>query len=271
MVSPMSDPARHPDDSGPADAAKRHCRNCGAVPGSRYCGECGEPTYRGPLTAAQLAARLWQGVVDLDRGFLHTVRQLTIRPAAAVGDYLEGRSSRYTNPLRYLVVSAALTTLGMLATGAFEHFGEMETTLPSDAPEEARRFIVGLELLMTRYFNLLTIAAVPLMAVATALFFRPARRTFPEHLVLNAYTYAHASLLFTALTVSLSWALPVALLQTLLVLAWFGYWTWAAVRFFDVGIFSGGVRAVTAGTLATLVYWVIMMAGLLAWVLLTSG
>jgi hypothetical protein len=57
MVSPMSDPARHPDDSGPADAAKRHCRNCGAVPGSRYCGECGEPTYRGPLTAAQLAAR----------------------------------------------------------------------------------------------------------------------------------------------------------------------------------------------------------------------
>jgi hypothetical protein len=43
------------------------------------------------------------------------------------------------------------------------------------------------------------------MAAATAHFFRSG----PAHLVLNAYTYPHASLLFTALTVSLSWALPV--------------------------------------------------------------
>jgi hypothetical protein len=260
-----------PASSSPAASGADRCHNCGAIPGSRYCGECGQQVYDGPLTFARGAERLLQGSLDLDRGFLFTLRELTLRPGAAIQSYLDGRSTRYTNPVRYLVVIAAATTLAMVVTGITEGISDTLTSGPvEELSESGRRFVEIFSTVFGQYYNLLTIAAVPFMAVATRVFFRGAGRTLPEHLVFNAFTYAHATLLFTALLLVLELAGNPEILNLAVLPLWFAYWTWAAITFFRTGVWSGFVRSFVGGTVATLAYYAVLIACVAAYVWLTA-
>jgi hypothetical protein len=217
-----------------------------------------------------LLRRAYQATVDLDRGFLFTAWHLTRRPARVVDDYLDGRSVRYTDPVRYLVIIAAITTIGLLTSGFLEQQQEVYRELSAEASEGARVFLESLDLVMTRYFNLISIAAAPFMAASSYLLFRPARRTFPEHTVFNAYTYAQGSLLFTAAVLGLGWAIPLELLQIPLISCWVAYWIWAAVRFFDVGTWNGIGRAVVAAWLGTALFSLAFAFVLVGYIRFTS-
>lgn len=270
MTGPSASDASMADTSAPPPRS-RSCRNCGAVPGSHYCGECGQRVYEARLTMPTLWARLLGETLNLDRGFFFTAWQLTVRPAGVVSDYLDGRTVRYTSPVRYLVVVAALTTLGLFISGTTSRY-QVPTDIPGrEISAVAHAFLTHFNLLMERYYNLLTIAAAPFMAMGSYLLFRSARRTFAEHLIFNAYTYAHATLLFTGAILGLAWAVGPDLLLLPLMLGWSAYWAWAAVRFFDVGVWSGIVRSVVAGLLGTSVYWGAVLAGILAYVTVTAG
>lgn len=260
-----------PQTPGAGENVESICRNCAAATGSRFCGECGQRVHLGRLSTPALVARIVEDATDFDRGFIFTAWQLTLRPATAVREYLDGRQVRYTNPLRYLVVIAAITTLGFLAAGMMELYEAEFATLPEDTSEVTRRFGHLLNVMMSRYFNLLSIAAAPFVAFGSYLLFKPARRTFAEHLVFNAYTYAHAGLLVAALMiVARLAAAPDYLLQATLIL-WFVYWIRAAVGFFGIGLWNGIARGVVAGVLGTLVYTIVLNGGLLVYVLLTTG
>lgn len=88
------------------------CLNCGAELTGRYCVSCGQPASTGRLKSRDLV----QPVINLfnaDRGWAHTVTELTLRPGAVINAYLAGRRVADTEPFKYTVSAVALGLLAL--------------------------------------------------------------------------------------------------------------------------------------------------------------
>lgn len=74
------------------------CLNCGSRFEGRYCPGCGQArvdrfTFRG------IVQQTLSQAFDLDRGLVHTLFRLSLRPGRAVRRYLQGRTIPYTLPV----------------------------------------------------------------------------------------------------------------------------------------------------------------------------
>lgn len=190
---------RAPDDASlvfeaPAFAGMAEygvCGNCGLALRGEYCSACGQRALRGRLNVPALAQQVAHDVLDLDRGILFTALELTRRPGEAIRDYVRGRRARYTGPVKYFVLTVALTTfattqLGVLdevASGMFGHSGPGA----ADTARKASEF-------MSQWMTLFLALGVPFTAGLTHRLFRRAGLTYAEHLALNLYSYGHQSL-----------------------------------------------------------------------------
>lgn len=174
----------------PSDAV---CANCAEPLATAFCGACGQPRLRGRLRVPDLLRELRDKVVDLDRGFLHTVWFAATRPDRVVLDWLHGRRRGWTPPVRFFVyLTAASLAVGHLLMEAKplgrmgrQGMQQMQTLLGDAglAADDWRDTLGRVGWAFTALF-------VPLMAFGLALGFRAWRRTFAEHLVTALYVYA---------------------------------------------------------------------------------
>jgi hypothetical protein len=170
-----------------------HCATCGALRAGPFCASCGQPEV-GRLTLRGIASRLATDALDLNRGLLFTFVEMWRRPGVVVRDYLAGRTVRYTNPLKYFLILAAVTTFVYVRSGvAAEAAAELATGLSEGGgrPLEAATVLEFL----SSYFSLVLLAGLPTSALATRLVLRRAGFTYAEHLVLNTLAGAQLCVL----------------------------------------------------------------------------
>jgi hypothetical protein len=234
------------------------CPNCGWQSAGSYCPVCGSPTRPERLTLRRIGANIARDGFNLERGFLGTMAALSIRPGQAIREYLSGRDQAYTNPLKYLLVWAALATL---ATVGLDILGRhLELMLPDpDSPES--QAVMPFFDVMARWYNLVLLLGVPFLAAFSRLLFRGADFNLAEHLVFNGYVYGHQSAIFLAF-VPIFLLAPGALLWVMggYLLAIGAYYIWACVDFFRVGWLKGMFLANGVMVLAYLTYYAAIIA-----------
>ena len=82
-----------------------HCANCGALLADRYCARCGQDSHVS-LSLGHFLHELVEGLFHVDSRFWSTLRALVMRPGRITEQYLAGKRSSYSPPLRsYLVIS----------------------------------------------------------------------------------------------------------------------------------------------------------------------
>ncbi|NOT73962.1 MAG: DUF3667 domain-containing protein [Cyclobacteriaceae bacterium] len=86
------------------------CRNCNAKVDGPYCSHCGQKVLKVPYTFKFIKDSII-GILDFDRGFLYTMKQLTVRPAYIIKEYLGGSTIRFTNPVKYLITVIGISLL----------------------------------------------------------------------------------------------------------------------------------------------------------------
>jgi len=232
------------DASVATHAAPRapRCVNCGALRTGPYCAQCGQREQLGRHTLRGMAAAFLGRVLDLDRGFLHTVHGLTVRPGTAVRDYLAGRTVPYTNPVAYLLIGLTAFAVSVSVLGG---------TTGGDAD---------------RALNALS---VPLIAAVSRLLLWRTRLNYAEHLVLWLYLIGHVALIVAVLQAVLSLAVPatpgtIAAGIVMLVLGGipFTYCGWACSRVFPSRPWraaAGGLVALAVGVALWLVALVVIV------------
>lgn len=107
MISSAPPAASRP----PAAVAREVCRNCRAPRVGTYCHACGQPFFAGRLTVQALLIDLVTRVLSLEAGLLRTFWELSVRPGRMIREYVGGRRQRYTNPVAYLLISTAVSSL----------------------------------------------------------------------------------------------------------------------------------------------------------------
>ena len=254
-----------PTDAGPdiqappaavaqiAAAAPGECANCGGLRAGEYCAACGQRAVQGRLTVPGIAQQVAHDVLNVDRGILFTALELTRRPGDAIRDYVDGKRVRYTGPVKYFVLTVALTTfmttqMGVLDEVALGMVHGMGDAAPVSAAQASR--------FMAQWMTLFMALGVPFTAAVTGRLFRRAGMTYAEHLALNLYSYGHQCL---GLALILPAALVLPRFEPTLVTGWMlaaaVYFGWTCTHFFRMRALRAVPLGIVAVVVGTLVYF----------------
>lgn len=238
--------------SAPADASA--CTNCGIERAGLYCAVCGQRFTHGRLTVPAIADQVAHDVLNMDRGILFTAMELTRRPGDAIRAYVDGRRVRYTGPVKYFILTVALTTfattqLGIvdeIAEGLFHEAGRAAPMTPAQASA-----------FMSRWMTMFMALGVPFTAAVTHRLFKRTGMTYAEHLALNLYSYGHQCL---GLVVALLIGTALRPLEGVMVTSWMfasaGYFAWTCTHFFRMRARAAVPRALLSAILGTAAYFV---------------
>lgn len=242
----------------PASVAATHCLSCGEAGARRYCPSCGQRVIAGRFTLRRIAVDALNDVFNLDRGLLFTAVELSRRPGEAVREYVSGRTVRYSSPVKYFLLMAALTTILYLNTGLAEAMSAAWGADAKSADPSLNLTQARAAEFMGRWMNLIMAAGLPFSAAATWLFFRRAGYNLAEHLIFNTYVYAQVCLLFVAFTIPALAGAGVTAIMAAYMVASIAYSAWAGVGFFGGSPVRTALRAVVANMLGYVAYLVFM-------------
>ncbi len=83
------------------------CKNCGeqTISKGKYCHSCGQKSDTHRLTLKHFIAHdVIHGVFHLDRGLLHTLKEIFTRPGGVALDYVQGKRKKYYNFFYLLLI-----------------------------------------------------------------------------------------------------------------------------------------------------------------------
>jgi hypothetical protein len=189
----------------------------------------GSPAAPRQVTLKEILDEASDELFSLDRGLPGTFLSLCWRPAHVVRAYLFARDARrYVRPLRYLLLSIALSVaaswLVLDKWGFRDRLGASEQALAQTS-------------FLLEYAAVLTLLVLPLIATALRLAFHGLQVRYVDALVLLGYTQAQINLLsllglgWLAVSGSNDAQVPLALVGTAyLVWSWSGFATGPAWR-----------------------------------------
>ncbi len=191
------------------------------------------------------------GFFDLDRGYLRTAWSFARHPATTFQDYLGAGRVHHVNPLRLMVLLAAVAAFMSFHSGASQGVLEGFAAGQEAGPELAAHQS-ALGDFMNRYYNLVILGSVPLMALITRLIYWRRPYNWLEHVALNGFLYVVTTLAYlVVLAVAFAWPLvlhlygpPVMVYQVWLYRRVLGGSWWPAILSTVLGVL--GVLAATS-------------------------
>lgn len=143
--------------------------------------------------------------MDLDRGFLYTLRMMTLRPNEVVRRYLDGERRRFMSPVAYflLAVTASIVVIGLLqdqfvaAIAARVTDAELQMASAALGVDSAHAYAEMVHRYAVQYQTYLHAAGMLPVAVALRLMLR--HRTTAEWTVFATFVCAQQALYNTML------------------------------------------------------------------------
>jgi len=157
------------------------CRNCETELNGNYCHACGQSANIRQINLLFVLHQLRDGIFQVDRGFFYTAKELFLRPALTLDNYLTGKRIRYFKPVSYVMI---LGTVFALLNHWLQLDDISDTKLVTDSIKTA--YADAQEWINTRY-TLFSFLLIPFFALSFYLFFRKEKYNFFEHLVINTY------------------------------------------------------------------------------------
>ena len=92
-------------------ADSKSCLQCDAPLAGLYCAKCGQSAAVGPLRVREILADVFGSILDLQLPILRTTKGLLLAPGRTAAEWVDGKRSNYTNPIKYCVIIGVLFTL----------------------------------------------------------------------------------------------------------------------------------------------------------------
>lgn len=89
---------------------KENCRVCSNQLTGAYCSSCGQPKTLTRINGTYILSEVGR-VINFDKGFLYSIRELLIRPGESIRRFLREDRSRLIKPVVFLIISSLIYTL----------------------------------------------------------------------------------------------------------------------------------------------------------------
>jgi len=162
------------------------CKNCDTPFEGNFCNNCGQKLITKRFTLKESIGWIINSVFNFDKGFLHTTRELIIRPGEVIKSFLAGRTIRDAHPFRFVFIWATLSALIGVYLNIYEESGLAINRLAGQSEEQLERSRQVM-VIMKQYMSFVMMGIIPFIALGTYLVTRRKGLNYAEHLILIAY------------------------------------------------------------------------------------
>lgn len=193
------------------------CKNCGHELTGPWCSACGQKDNKGRILLRDTIREVSSQVFDDKAPLFSTIKELFIRPASMIKDFIGGKRKAYTPPIRYflLILAVYLVLKGLLSFNPVETFslaaGQEFQPSPDSVTDKASAFFA-------EYINIFLIIFAFTLSAFSRLFFRSSGTYFSEYLSLSFYVISQYIFISLFVILGTLWTPKIFLLNYLIVL-----------------------------------------------------
>lgn len=122
------------------------------------------------------------------------MRELFLRPAATLREYMTGKRVKHFKPLAYVIILTALSTfISHLGERVLAAVGQHSPVVVE--PTALNRLLVSSQHFFDKYPSIFYFLMIPVISLVTWLFFRKGKYNFWENVIMNTYLTAQFNLL----------------------------------------------------------------------------
>ncbi len=142
---------------------ENHCLNCNTTLEGKYCSSCGQKADIHRLDWHYLWHDLPHSILHLDKGIFFTIKELSVRPASTIREFLNGKRVNHFRPLMYLLITGTIAGLIYSNVGVDSAFARDEAT---------QALLQQYQKYQGKFFNAINLALLPLQALISWIFIR---------------------------------------------------------------------------------------------------
>lgn len=263
------------------------CKNCENEFTGNYCNICGQH-WEGdaaPTTKSILFYHLYKFIKNT-KEFIHTSKELLLRPGTVLREYRAGKKLKYYNPINYFLVVGSIaafltinfspldaekalkSNMEIWGIQAMEEYSEEELASLTEQERakyerhlKSKNMQLDMIVWMQKHFNLLMLLTVPIFALAVYLAFKKTGYTYSEQLLFNFHLFGFTTLMASPTIILADPLDSTNFYRWVTIPLFLGYFAWAFKDLYHISFLRGIWKII----LVYLLYFIIMLgAGIVA-------
>lgn len=224
------------------------CKTCNTTITTKYCPECGQPSQLKRIDSHYIIHEI-SHVLHFEKGILHTVKQLLVKPGKTVREFICEDRTRLVKPIIFIIITSLIYSIvvHLFHIDSFIAYNDSNTESTAD-----KIFKWG-----DAHSGYMNIAIGVFIAIWVKLFFKKHAFNLFEVLILLCFTTGTTMLIFSVF--ALIEGLTHLKIMAGAGLAGIAYCTWAIGQFFGERIFVNYVKAFFAYILGMITFSVIVI------------
>ena len=183
--------------------SKKVCKNCNSDHINNYCCDCGQKVYTKRFILKSFFVVLLDAL-NIEKGFLHTLKMLFIHPGKVINDYITGKTKPYFNPLNYIIISAAIYAFLILWLNIFDNSVEAANEILYGEALQKNDEVLQLKKkwmdFYKQFVNFIPLLMIPFTSLISKWFYRSKKLFYGEHLIINCFLFAQCFIIIIILT-----------------------------------------------------------------------
>jgi len=176
------------------------CKNCGNEVSGNFCSICGQKSSVKKINLKYILNEIPNSILQLNRGFLYTAKELTIRPGHCIRAFLAGKRVRHYQPVAFLLITTSLYILATYLMDRETFFYDMLSGfvegMQGDSELTENKYLLWIYKFQI-YFPLVVLL---FFSISTYLAFYRSQYNYFEHLVINLYITGQQMILYFIFT-----------------------------------------------------------------------
>lgn len=236
------------------------CKTCGSAIEGNFCSQCGQPAKLKRIDAHYISHEI-QHLLHFEKGFLHTVKELLIRPGQSVKEHITENRGKHIKPIPFLIFTSLIYTL-------VSHYFHIEERYTSPEGPQAAAFAKSHIPLLFKWvqdhYGYANILMGGLIALWIKVFFRKYQYNIFEITILLCFMMGEG-MLFLAVGAMIAGLAKSLLIFTCISFAIWFYTAWGIGQFFEQKKASSYIKAFLAYVLGSACFYIILfIVGIIA-------
>lgn len=231
--------------------SEKRCLNCNSIVEGNYCSKCGQPIDSSRISPKHLLEELQTGILHVNKGLIYTTKELLLRPANTIDNYISGKRVKYSKPFIFLIIWGAVYSL------IFHLFHYFPLEEMNSSSNEVLGYIPVYNW-SSGHYSLVALFLTPIYALASFLLFRRKGYNYTEHLVVFSYIQGAVIFLILLFYPLIYFTKSVAVYKAVHIFAEI-YMIWALAQLFKT---TSWLKAIGKVILCILLLYLILIIGM---------
>lgn len=167
------------------DQKEISCKNCGTSFQGKYCPNCKQSAATKRITWNEFGHNILHAFFHVDKGILHTVIEMLLRPAKTIKEYLEGKRAYHFNPFFFLILLGGTSSLLYTAF----HVNVIAARINTESIQQFNPIFAH------KHFTIVAAIVLVFLTLTDFVLYREKKYTIPELLISNAFQLGEMLLL----------------------------------------------------------------------------